>query len=130
MAKSKSSVSPALRSAFKFFSEHAGYVVGEHAKSALELARAERAAKKKGVCFRWEPDEDADLSWMDEAQRKKNYDVEWVAAYRKSSCLRGEPHPRAIPCASVGGVVGADRNYRRVLEAELASECLATPARR
>lgn len=58
-----------IRESFRFFFENAGYVVGERAKGAFELANAElvltsmRASGKARIS--WEEDCDPDISWMD-----------------------------------------------------------------
>ena len=49
-----------LVEAFRFFHEHAGYVVGLRAVGALSLARAELRAKKLGLTVTWE---DEDHAW-------------------------------------------------------------------
>lgn len=97
---------------------------------SLELAKAERDAEKIGLCVGWEPDDDADLSWMDAKEAEGDHTAEWVAVYEPEECTGdddwGETRPfhGASPCASVGGVVDADSGYRRLVEAELKSECL------
>jgi len=106
--------------AFRFFATHAGGVVGRNAQTALELAKAEALAEKAGWVVSWEPDADADWSWMSDAEKKKDHDVE-VATIRNS---------RGVVLGSLGGIFDADRNYRRVVGAELALEALATTKRR
>jgi hypothetical protein len=44
-----------LAAAYRFFREHAGYIVGESAVCAMRLARAELWAERENVAFSWEP---------------------------------------------------------------------------
>lgn len=116
-----------LRRAYRFFREHAGYVVGENAKGALHLAKAERAASDAGVVFLWEQDNDADWSWMDAGEVKEPHEVECCAAVLPCPQCRPEiaatcRHTSVL--ASLCGIFDADNNYRRVVEAELAMESL------
>lgn len=114
----------ALYNAYRFFRDHAGYVVGERGKGALALAKAERWAEENGIEFIWEWDTDGDLgdheAWCGTARedawrygygRTCTHDVEWC---------RAEYNDETV--ASLGGIIDADRNYRRVVEAELARE--------
>lgn len=109
------------RKAFNFFRENAGGIVGQRALGAARLARAEawllEQVEAGRMRVRWESDDDADLSWMDEAERGRIHEVEGCII---ESC-----------CASCGAwtvaeslwaIVDADADYRRVVEAELASE--------
>lgn len=108
------------RSAFKFFHDNAGYVVGRCAIGAIALARAERAAFDLDLAVTWEPDADPDLG--DHAM--------WCSAEARGLCTG---HDVQIAClhdaagdvvGSLGGIIDADRNYRRVIRAELAQEYL------
>lgn len=103
-------VDKSLRRAVNFFREHAGYVVGRKMAGALDLARAERWAASEGVIFEWSADDDADLSWMTEKERDEPHEV--------LCCMASLDGARASLC----GIVDPDRNYQRVIEAELASE--------
>lgn len=109
------------RAAVNFFREHAGYQVGHRIAGALALARAERCAKEKGWVTVWVPDEDPDLSWMDDDERRQDHDVE-IASLRDPSGTSPRCQGRHNVIASLGGIVDADRHYRRVVEAELALE--------
>jgi hypothetical protein len=110
-----------LARAYRFFRDNAGYIVGERARCALSLARAERDAKEQGIAFRWEWDSDADLSWMSDAERQQEHEVEGCIAYIPCPD-HGADCKHATVLASLWGIVDADSNYRRVVEAELALE--------
>lgn len=105
--------SKATRRRFGFFKAHAGGVVGETAKSALALSRAEDWASAEGVTFAWEPETDVDDSWMTPAERAQPHEV-YVAIAR---------HPDGR-IASLGNIFDPDSNYQRVVNAELALELM------
>lgn len=44
--------------AYRFFREHAGYIVGRAAECAMSLARAEARAESEGLYFAWQGDDD------------------------------------------------------------------------
>jgi hypothetical protein len=109
-----------LRQAFAFFFAHAGHQEGYRAHGALQLARAEQQARATGRVASWEPEQEPDLSWMDDAERQKDHEVETCVIYRPcANC----GHLEVI--ASLGNIVDADAPYRRVVEAELYAECAA-----
>lgn len=114
-----------LRRAVAFFRKYAGHVVGRQMANALDLARAESYGHAHDWRVSWEGDPDADWSWMDATERKRDHEVE-------SAVLRDR---RGKVLASLGGIFDADQNYRRVVEAELMAEALeylgrsATPRR-
>lgn len=121
--------------AFRFFQEHAGYCVGQRAAGALRLAHAEHAAKAAGVVFVWEDEPDADLSYLEQTdergrylfsqgERERDHEVMWCRAVIPCE-EHGVDCPHAQFLASLGNIVDADRNYRRVVEAELALESLS-----
>jgi hypothetical protein len=100
-------------SAWRFFLNHAGYCTPPgRAACALALARAERWAQENDLTFTWECDIDPDLSWMSERERAKEHVCEGCV------CRDAEGHV----LTSLWGIVDADNEYRRVVEAELASE--------
>ncbi len=103
----------------RFFRQHGGGVVGEAARGALDLARAEREAERRGWRTDWEYDEGADWSWLDqpgfEREKAKEHEV-YVAILRDKN---------GYVLASLGGIFDPDRRYMRVVEAELASEALS-----
>jgi hypothetical protein len=106
--------------AYQFFLKNAGYSVAQgetqtqgRQRSARELANAENWARKHGVTFHWEPDTDADpFDW----------DGEGPIGETAEGCV--------ARCASGGvleslwGIWDASAEYRRVIEAELASEAM------
>ena len=105
-------IDPFLRLSYQFFKQNAGYVVGRRAEGALALARAERWARSTGsVRFRWVDDINAD----------------WDAELQEGCVLERQcPECGSWTCeASLWGIVDADADYRRVVEAELALEVLA-----
>jgi len=131
------------RKIFQFFLVHGGYCTppGKTA-CALRAAHNEARAREVGIEFRWEPDDWLDfgdnrdekakreqrcqdcneLPWnfaalLDGNARQPKYSCEH---YSESCCavLDGEV------LASLGGITDADRNYRRVIESDLASEAL------
>ena len=111
-------------SAYHFFLKHGGYSYrpGQETRrqgrirSAKAYAQAERDARRFGLTFRWDWDNDVDDSWMDETERAQEH--EWTY------CVARTPDGRCV--ASLGGIVDATPEYRRVIEAELASEALAS----
>lgn len=125
-----------LRNAFAFFKAHAGGIVGEAAKGALALARAEAWAQTNaysdvtgtGLEYVWEFDEFADWSWLEQdfipqSERDKEHEVTQVALVRVTKCTECGKETRET-LASLGGIFDADANYRRVIEAELALEVM------
>lgn len=121
-------ISPTLRAAYDFFRAHAGGIVGETARNALALARAEHDARIAGLCFMWDWDNDVDYSfvetWPTADQKRWNRDVhvaEMVRVAQPCGCCGTVGETLASLC----GIVDADASYRRVIEAELALEALA-----
>ncbi len=102
----------------QFFRRHGGGVVGEAARGALSLARAEREMTKRGWTVEWVPDDNADWSWLDQPgfEREKAKEHEVYGAVLK------DRHGKVL--ASLWGIFDPDRHYMRVVEAELASEAL------
>jgi hypothetical protein len=126
-----------IRQAARFFHEHAGYVVGESMRGALAHARAERDARAAGVTFEWSEDPTGydvlgDLECCKEAERHAT----WARAHFDNGLARriesGHRHEvedclamfRGEVLASLGGIVDADSDYRRVIQAELALEAM------
>lgn len=121
---------------FRFFLAHGGYIVGEHARCALELARAERWANDNGCTYTWEPDDPADLMdheyWCNDARREKagywpdgqphRYGLHSRLAHTHDveGCVMRDAS--GIVLASLWGIIDASPQYRRVVEAELAAE--------
>jgi hypothetical protein len=135
--------------AYLFFKEHAGYVVGERAKGALKLAKAERRANALGFVHVWEHDPDTDLGdhelWCSLARARKAYaegrpvdadgatdgrawrlDPKHSCEHETEQCVvyAEDDTERENPLASLGGIIDASSAYRRVVEAELSLEAL------
>ena len=109
-----------LIEAYRFFVKHSGYVVGRRAIGAMNLARAEAYAKAAGYTVTWEPDFDADLG---------DHEA-WCSAAKQGKCP-GHEAQMAILCdasgkvrETLGGIIEADRDYHRVVEAEMALEAM------
>jgi hypothetical protein len=100
-----------LEHAFHFFFYHAGYIVGQRASCALSLARAEQYAEDNDWKAEWVNDDDADLSWMSEEEQQQPHEV--------LGCVLKDADGNVL--ASLWGIVDADSNYRRVIEAEVAA---------
>jgi hypothetical protein len=116
---------PTNREAFRFFLANAGYASPPgRAACGKMLADAEQWAKDNGLETLWEPEPEPDLSWMSDAERKREHDIEMARIVRE--CPRhGMKCQHAETLASLGNIVDADGNYRRVIEAELALEAFA-----
>lgn len=123
--------------AFRFFRDHAGYVVGQRAQGALALARAEQWLDSQLLdrfAFCVEPDSDPDLSFADtwpERDRNQFYsrEHEVLCASIVKPCASHGMHCRHTEVlASLCGIVDADSKYMRVIRAELALEVM--PAKR
>lgn len=108
----------ALRPAWNFFRDHAGYATPPgRAQCALDLARAEREAKKRGWLVCCQSDEDG---WATFGA----LDAYWVAVLVAPAEHWNE---KDEILAAVGGVDVSDDeapDYWRVLGAELALEAL------
>jgi hypothetical protein len=100
-----------LREGYQFFFTHAGYATPPgRAVCALELAKAERAAEEAGFTAEWVEDPEG---W---------YDVEGSEPKEVLGCIVKAPSGLDVSLWSIGD---PSRQYRRVVEAELASELLA-----
>ena len=140
-----------LREAFRFFSQHAGGVVGENAIGALSLAKADarlaRAVDAGRVTVEWEWDDNPDLSWCERCEEnRRNRGCRshrlapehvhglFMCSIRSAPKVCGMGYSHRVYLASCGGIDFGPgdpdirrKPYRRVMEAELASE--AFPAR-
>lgn len=115
-----------IQRSWRFFLEHAGYCTPPgRAACALGLARAEARAESAGFTFEWEWDDDADLSWMDDRDLYYRDDEgkRHPREHEILGCIARGPDGEVL--ASLWGIVDADTGYRRVVEAELASEALS-----
>jgi hypothetical protein len=96
-----------------FFLKHAGYATPPgRVACALSLARAEARAEAEGIHVQWEDD---DFPWDADEPRPRYV----LAAYVRDA-LTG----RVIASLAGIGLNSLDDTYRRVVEAELASEAL------
>lgn len=114
-----------LREAFRFHLQHAGYIVGQRAACALRLAKAEQTARDLNLVVRWEEEDDFEPDVDDDGwtlRKVRAGELEWLRAY--------VPDPMGIEryaLASLGGISCYPGDpYRRVVEAELLSESVAT----
>jgi hypothetical protein len=137
-------MNPALRAAFRFFHEHAGYVEGRKAVTAIALARAELAAEAAGLTVTWTGD---DLPWDGDCPAPKILAVATVYAPgvnpsrvdgrfpyadgpRAGFVRWGDTYRKREVLAQLGGIgLESWRDaYVRVVEAELLCEALETLA--
>jgi hypothetical protein len=82
---------------------------------ARDLADAETYASEHDWCFSREPDQDADWSWMSEAERKQDHEVfGYIVRDMDGNVL-----------ASCWSIFDPSPEYSRVMKAELASEAMA-----
>jgi len=102
--------------AYQFFLEHAGYATPPGREAcAFELAYAEQYAKQCGWAYQWEDDPEPDLSWA--IAEENGYEietVEMVTLYDQGGKWLD----------SLCGITDATREYRRVVEAELAANAM------
>lgn len=135
-----------LLSRFRFFAANAGGIVGQNATTAIALARAERWADDEELETEWMQDDDGDLGdheyWCHNARSIDRLSAREQRAYNVSSCEHAIEWCRLVrPCAdhgtdckhaetlgSLGGIIDADRNYRRLIRAELALEAMPSEA--
>jgi hypothetical protein len=115
------SMRKSFRDAVRFFSAHAGGVVGHCWEGALHLANAEQHAFCADWTFTWEHDDAPDLGdhteWCARAARGR------ACSHEVLVCVLRDADGTVL--ASLGGVIDASRDYARVVEAELADEALA-----
>jgi hypothetical protein len=109
------------REDFRFFCDHAGYIVGERALGALRLAQAEQHAQANG----WE------VEWANDLDGCVGCDCKSESC----PCSTGECHEVYVAVlrdeaghvlASLGSICQPDRAYMRVVGAELALEALSS----
>ena len=113
----KQCVKPARR-VFDFFRGQ-----GHGAKNAMDLARAECEGLAREWRVQWEDDSDPDLSWMTTRERKDPHEVLCAVLVGPSKSVG---YSDVID--SMCGIVDPDRNYARVVEAEMVSDALAEGA--
>ena len=107
-----------------FFYEHAGYSYNPQTETpeqgrmrgAIELAQAEQYAANLGWTIEWDWDEIVDRRKNSKSHPRKEHEV---------LCARSpDPSNPRYSLAALCGIDHPDSNYRRVVEAELASEAL------
>lgn len=105
--------------AYRFFREHAGYIVGRSAECAYHLAQAEAEGKRLGFEFTWEEEQepwdgeeplsdDCELLWCGLTYKGEPMCGLGMIAVRSPSFIQGRPHDP----------------YIRVVQAQLAQEAL------
>jgi hypothetical protein len=115
-------VSQRLRDGFRFHLENGGTVSGQRAACALRSARAEIAARAEGIEFIWEDD-------CDDWKERQEYEEDTGYKVQRSECCRAVDTD-GNTLASLCGIWDAGDDYKRVVEADLASEALDTIAER
>ena len=107
-----------------FFYEHAGYAYKPETETAeqgrircaIEMAQdEEKVTAMSSWHYEWSDDWEIDDSWMTEEEKAQDHTWE--------VCQLLDENDHVL--ASCGGIVDADPNYRRVMEAELAGEALS-----
>ena len=116
----RSAVDVGLRRRWRFFLDNAGGIVGERARYAMMLARAEMHAEAADWYVLWEPDESPDLSWLEPGQEVGEVLCAVLVRMPQSS---NDGNLSSV-LASLCGIVDPDSSYRRVVEAELALEAM------
>lgn len=91
-----------------------------HMESAKVLARAEAWARDNDCWYQWENDPNGWDSIGD-------IDPDTVSQIESCTLRQG---PNGVVLGSLSGIIDANRDYRRVVEAELAAEAMPTQKRR
>ena len=110
----------------QFFYDNAGYSYNPskespkqgHYNSARRMAKAERIARVNGITFTWHYDPSGCSGCSCDS---KDCACSTGAAHETLYCLA--LNADGLIVGSLHGICGATREYRRVIEAELASEC-------
>lgn len=110
-----------LFEAFKFFRPRNGQI-GRRATVGVALARAEIAAKEKGIAFQWQDDPDG---MPEDGKCSCGCGAEIQAC---EGCLAYSGRYEHL--SSLWGIWDADPDYRRIVMAELALEALDELERR
>lgn len=110
-----------LRAAWQFFLGAAGYCTPPgRAACALHLAKAEAVAEDYGFRYEWGDDDGPDLGdheyWCELARTGQQHEH-----HVKTCCVKSS---QGEQLASLCGIIDPDRDYRRVVEAELTVEAL------
>jgi hypothetical protein len=116
------------RSDFRFFHANMGGIVGQRAIGAASLARAEAYAEAMGWTCEWQWDDcsayDHCADWGCECCKNEHTTQ---IDHQHEVCLLRNADGEVL--AVLGGIIDADRDYRRLIEAELASEAMADAVR-
>lgn len=111
-------VDPKLKKAYEFFrGQQAPGIVGQSAKGAMDLARAEKYADDHG----WE------AVWEDDPEEYELGDAETERPFEVLTCVIKDENGHVLGSLGSIGMSGnarQDRDYRRVVEAELALEAM------
>jgi len=140
-------INPTVSNKYRFFRKVSGYSV----KSCYDLAIAELWAESLGLDFKWEYDDigydalgDHEYWCKQERLEKSGYDQygdqvnpeSRLAYYRRNYSHDHEilyclvKNDQTGDTASLGGIIDPSRDYRRLVEAELASELKAESDKR
>lgn len=120
-----------LRRRFRFFHEHAGYVVGARARGALALARAEQWAEDEGIEFLTRDDDERAYCYCDDphckyhegSEYERDHGWETIGVMAVRPCPEhGTDCKHAEVLGSLWGIMEPDNTYLRVVRAELALE--------
>jgi hypothetical protein len=116
------------RKGIKFFQEHAGYCTPPGRMAcAKSLAIAEQAANVAEAQFEWRQEEFERIEDLLDSSmfRSENEFKRYCDKYRDDvlCCILRDANGDVL--ASLGGIIGADKDYRRVVEAELALEAFS-----
>lgn len=121
-------MNPVLYQSYRFFKQHAGYVVGRRAECALSLARAELRAERAELFVRWEPDCYTKPSdWMEQGAELRELmgkltRAVWgiYTATVVSPCEACGGHTSTLMGVFLDHTIPGDGDpYKRVVEAEL-----------
>lgn len=114
----RSNISPALRAAFRFFLDNAGYATPPgRAQCALDYARAERDASSLGL----------HAEWVNDPQGMQDAYHDGRTPETVLGCVIYNAQRQHL--ASLWQIEDPSWDYRRVVEAELAEEAIAELSR-
>lgn len=128
MTRRRKQLTPAIRSAFRFFLHHAGYATPPgRVACALALAKAEAKLLASDLEFITRDDDERAYCYCDNPTCKyhegSKHDWPTIAAAIVRPCTEhGLDCKHAEYLASLGGIMEPDANYLRVIRAELACE--------
>ena len=126
-SRTRPTVNRDLQNAYRFHFANAGYTKGRRAEGALDLARAEREACARGWDYEWPFDEDHDRGPRDWGWPEKDVKRWEETEHEVLCCTLMDEEGEGL--AALYGIWDANRNYARVIEAELALEALGKERR-